>query len=155
MQPLAASLLYFNVRKVTTSLQDEEGELYVKSPAYLYELMNKLWTIRNAWTSLSLVLQFKTSKNLQYHVNYTKMRYANLYNRNYIIIYAPGLEKWRYDKESFPDIRLQWTWILLRQSRRNKTLDLTFGKWQPCRLRWHIQKSIYNELYINTFAIKR
>ena len=20
-----------------------------------------------------------------------------------------------------------------------KTLDLTFGKWQPCRLRWHIQ----------------
>jgi len=24
------------------ALQDEEGELYVQSPAYLYELMNKL-----------------------------------------------------------------------------------------------------------------
>ena len=24
------------------ALQDEEGELYVKSPAYLYELMNRL-----------------------------------------------------------------------------------------------------------------
>ena len=26
------------------ALQDEEGELYVQSPAYLYELMNKLAT---------------------------------------------------------------------------------------------------------------
>ena len=25
-----------------TALQDEEGELYVQSPAYLYELMNRL-----------------------------------------------------------------------------------------------------------------
>lgn len=29
------------------ALQDEEGELYVQSPAYLYELMNKLWIVRN------------------------------------------------------------------------------------------------------------
>ena len=26
-----------------SALQDEEGELYVQSPAYLYELMNLLW----------------------------------------------------------------------------------------------------------------
>ncbi len=25
-----------------TALQDEEGELYIQSPAYLYELMNQL-----------------------------------------------------------------------------------------------------------------
>ena len=28
------------------SLQDEEGELYVQSPAYLYELMNQFWIVR-------------------------------------------------------------------------------------------------------------
>lgn len=27
--------------QLMTALQDEEGELYVQSPAYLYELMNK------------------------------------------------------------------------------------------------------------------
>lgn len=27
---------------LTAALQDEEGELYVQSPAYLYELMNKM-----------------------------------------------------------------------------------------------------------------
>ena len=27
--------------KIMTALQDEEGELYVQSPAYLYELMNE------------------------------------------------------------------------------------------------------------------
>lgn len=27
--------------KMMTALQDEEGELYVQSPAYLYELMNE------------------------------------------------------------------------------------------------------------------
>ena len=30
------------------ALQDEEGELYVQSPAYLYDLMNKSFPIRNS-----------------------------------------------------------------------------------------------------------
>jgi len=32
---------YLTNSSLMTALQDEEGELYVQSPAYLYELMNK------------------------------------------------------------------------------------------------------------------
>ena len=32
---------------VTTALQDEENELYVQSPAYLYELMNSQFQLQH------------------------------------------------------------------------------------------------------------
>ena len=37
----------FLLSLISELLQDEEGELYVQSPAYLYELMNKKIKIRN------------------------------------------------------------------------------------------------------------